>query len=306
MNHLASRTAAALPLVLWAVFVMSTVVVVALGLIDFDLDMESLAAKRFEARQVAMTGVAYAQHPEVLRWDPLLSQKFEDGSELHVHVQNEDARLNINKMLSGEKSSMVNLFRFWGMKELEADTLADSLKDWVDPDEFRSLNGAEAADIPVGGEFSRPENRPFLAVAEMEKVKGMDALVRVKPDWAEYFSVRSSNRLDLQDASEDFLQVFGGLTKSQAEQVAIFRNGGDKIPGTKDDNLIEDVDALAAVVPLSQSQREAFDASFGTEEGGLKRIISTGKIGGVNHEITVIAAGGGGGPGGGFVEWTEK
>jgi len=300
---LSGRNAAALPLVLWAVFVMSTVVVVTLGLVDFDLDLESLAGKRFTARQAALTGLAYAQHPAIERGDPLLWQTLPDGTRLEVRLESEDARLNINSLLGkGDATALVKLFRHWGVSEEAAMVAADSLKDWVDADDFRSLNGAEAADLPEGGPYARPENRPFLQVAEMKRVKGMEAVALAKPDWMEFFSVRSSNRLDLQDVSADLLEVFGMLSPDQAAAVVTFRNGPDGERGSPDDPQIESVEALAAIVPLSEQQLQALKAAFGSGSQ-IRRIISRGVAGGMKHEISVVSSGEGGGR---VLEWVER
>lgn len=302
----------ALPLVLWAVFVVSTVVVVTLRLVDFDLDLETRASKRFVARQGALTGLAYALHPKIERTDPELHQNLPDGTRIEVQIESEDARLNINTLLA-DKDSLVlrNLFRFWGVNEKDIPMIIDSLRDWVDPDELRSLNGAEAADLE-GEEYALPENRPFLRVSEMERVRGMDVVSRVKPDWKNYFSVKSSNLLDLQDVSPDLLRAVGGLSADQARAIVDFRNGADRKPGTKDDQVIKSQADIARIIPLQKAQADSIAQSFGTGST-LKRIISRGTVGGVTHEIAVIASVGGGGGAGGsspnqtsYTEWLEQ
>lgn len=302
--HLANgcKRAAALLLVLWAVFVMSTVVVVAIRLVDFDLDLESLARKRFTARQLALSGLAYAQHPKIERGDPLLWQVFPNGDRIEVRIESEDAKLNLNILLAGgNTTALTRLFRYWGVSENEAAVAVDSLKDWVDKDDFRGLNGAEASDLPEGSPYSRPENRPFLNVAEMRTVRGMEAVARVKPDWRDYFSVRSSNRLDLQDTSGDLLEVFGLLSPDQVRSFLEFRAGPDGKPSNTDDPKIDSVETLAAVIPLNPVQIGALRDSFGSGSK-LRHIVSRGISGGAVHEISAVAAEGANGE---FLEWRE-
>lgn len=297
------QAAAALPLVLWALFVMSTVVVVALGLINFDIEVESAAAKRAEARRLALSGIAYASHPKVERGSPLLNQKFPNGDEMHVDVRSEDARLNINKMLAEDRSKdLVTLFRYWKVGYQESASVADALKDWVDKDDFRSLNGAEAADIKPGSGYSIPENRPFLNVDEMENVKGMELVAKAKPDWKDYFSVTSSNKLNIQDVAPDLLRVFGGLTDDQVKTIVTFRNGPDKKTGTIDDRKIESVESLRVIVGITDAQLENLEARFGAGEGS-KRITSRGICGGLTHQIDAVT---GGRSGNAYLEWSEK
>lgn len=302
---LRSRTAAALPLVLWAVFVLTTVVVMVVGLIDFDLELESTASKRSDARRIALTGLAYGVHPQVKRGDPLLFQKMPEG-QLEVLIQSEDSRININQLLAGnDVKPLADLFRFWGLDERAATTAADSLKDWVDQDEFRSLNGAESADLPADEASSRPENRPFLAVSEMEHVRGMDQVVRAKPDWADSFSVQSSNQLDLQDVSPDLLEVFGGLSHEQALAFVKFRDGPDGKPATMDDITFENVGDIAVVIPITEVQKRALEARF-SAGGSLKRIVSRGICGDRTYQIMVVARAGNVGVNEQFLEWSEK
>lgn len=298
-SHLRPQRGAALALVLWAVFVMTTVVVVTLKMVDFDLGLGSAASKRFSSRQLALTGIAYGSHPKVRSGDALLLQDFPDASRLEVRIQSEDARLNINTLLaSGDASRLQRLFEFWGVEEKAASVAADSLKDWVDEDDLASLNGAEGASADPG--ISAPENRPFLSVEEMENVRGMAAVTGVKPDWKNYFSVRSSGRLDLQDVPGDLLEVFGLLTREQARDVENFRNGPDGKPGTSDDGVIDSVKRLAAVVPLSPAQAKAIENGFGADSK-LRRITSRGHCGNFKHEIVAVTMAGRAG----YLAWKE-
>lgn len=300
-----SRTGAALALVLWAVFVMCTTLIVVVRLVDFDLELEGLGARRFEARQRALDGIALATHPEIKRGDPILAQALPDGSRFDVIIASEDARLNINRSLTQNGGAdLVRLFRHWGLDEKEAAAAVDSLKDWTDADEFRGLHGAESSDLAEQAWYSRPENRPFLRVAEMASVRGMDAVARVKPDWADFFSVRSSGRLALQDAPIDLLEVIGTLDAGQAAALVDFRNGPDGVPATFDDPVIESVQAVAAVVPLNPAQAQILEAAFGPA-GKMRRIASRGSCGGLEHEIAAVSMAI---PGdrGGYLEWEEK
>jgi type II secretory pathway component PulK len=300
---LSAQRGAALALVLWAVFVLTTVLIVTLSLVDFDIDLEGIAAKRFRARQAALTGVAYASHPKVERGDPLLWREWQDGTRIEVDIESEDARLNINQLLArGNTAALVKLFRFWGVSEQEASAAADSLKDWVDGDDFRRLHGAERADLPEGSPYSRPENRPFQTVAEMRAVRGMDVVAAVRPDWEKYFSVHSSGALSLRDAPADFLQVFGLLDTRQAEALVAFRKGADGKSGNADDPKLEAVDAAAAIVSLGEAQMAALRASF-RAGSAVRRIVSRGYCGAVVCEISAVVKGT---SEEGYLAWAEK
>ncbi|MGH8046235.1 MAG: general secretion pathway protein GspK, partial [Chthoniobacterales bacterium] len=181
--------ASALLLSLWCVAVLSITVLSVATLVQNDVDDASRENRRFEARELALTGIALGMHPKIDPWDPLLSQQFPGGSKLRVRVISESARLDINRMLKEkDHKTLKKLFEIWGAEPMESSTAVDSLVDWMDADDLRQNNGAEKDDLEKFPQYSIPANRDFHSVEEMEKVKGMDRIAALKPNWAEYFT----------------------------------------------------------------------------------------------------------------------
>lgn len=279
---------AALLLTLWCVAVVSLSVVLVARVVDADVTDESLRAKRFEARQAALTGISFGLNPAIARGSALLRQEFSDGSGLDVRVISESGRLNINRLLqSGNPRLLNNLFRRWGVSEIDAAVAVDSLADWVDADDAHRLNGAERDNVDATV-HSPPRNREFLTVEEMARVRGMDAVARCRPDWRTFFSVFSGDRLDLQDAPADLLEVVGGLTGAQARALVSYRAGRDGIEGTADDVLLADLAQAAAAAGLSEAQAETLGTSFQIDASPT-RIESTGWQSGAKYHIAVVA-----------------
>ncbi len=279
----------ALLLVLWCILILSICVLAAARLVDSGISHSRLSSRRFEAKQLALTGIAYASDSRIEKHDPLLTQKWEHQTQLNVIISSEGGRININRLLACEDYTILaDLFEYWGINEQEAAALTDCLKDWVDPDDLRSLHGAEQRDLQETS-FSIPENRPFLTVAEMAGIKDWEFLERLKPDWAESFSVLSAERLELQEVSAEILMALGQLTRHQAESFVIYRNGLDREPNTEDDIKIESVENVGTVVGWSDQQRHAVKRHF--QIGGSPiRIVSTGIVGDTKYVITAVVA----------------
>ncbi len=298
MNGLTPR-GSALILTLWCVAILSVMIVTLARVVDADVDASSLATKRFEARELALTGLAFGLNPQVERGNALLRQRFENGDALDVAVTSESARINVNEVLADENDeTLADLFELWEIPEELSRVAVDSLRDWVDENDLRSLNGAEEEDLFGQTRYSIPENRNFISVDEMERVRGMDEVIAQRPNWEDVFSVYSLEQLDVQDASLDVLRVAVGLSTEQAGRLIESRNGPDEEPQTDDDLIFENLDQVASVVGLSESQRQALNSRFAV---GVEptRIESVGTTGGVSYRITVIVERGGAAPNGG-------
>lgn len=301
-----TQRGSALMLVLWCILILSVGILGVARLVDSGISHSRQSSRRFEAKQLALTGIAYGCDARIKKDDPLLMQKWESYAQLKVLIRSEGGRININRMLEREDYTILaDLFKQWGVSDQDAALLTDCLKDWVDADDFRSLHGAEKRELE-GTSYSIPENRPFLTVTEMAGIKNWKLIEELKPDWAESFSVLSADKLDLQEVSVDILMAFGQLTQHQAENFVIYRNGSDREPHTEDDIKMDDIkmspeDQVGAIVGLSDHQREAVRQNF--QVGGSPiRIVSTGTIGDTKYVITIVVAQ----RGKEFLWWEEK
>jgi len=287
-------TASALILTLWCVAILSITILAIAKIVDHNADAAARQSRRLAARELALTGIAYGLNPDIKVTSPLLHQKFADRRKLDVSILSENARLNINRALQQPSQVVLKqLFQLWGVDQDRASIAIDSMKDWTDKDDFRSLNGAERADLDNQTKYSLPQNRSFHSVEEMARVRGMDMVAVKKADWNEYFTVFGDGRLDIQDVSADLLQSVAGLSSSQAKQVIALRNGPDEKPQTEDDLPIKDIGAVAGRLGLSSAQREALAAGFGTG-GKLFRIVSRAVVGGAPYQISCVTTRDGG------------
>ncbi len=278
----------ALLLAIWCVAVLSITVLAVARLVQSDVEEASLKNRRFEARELALTGVAYGMHPKIEVWDSLLNQKFGDGRELHVKVVSEATRIDINRALkeNGQKT-LRKLFEIWGAKDEAISIAVDSMVDWTDGDDLRQLHGAEKSELLNQTQYSIPANRDFHSVSEMERVRGMDGIAALKPDWADFFTVNGNRRIDLQDASMDVMRA-GGLTAEQARQIIDVRRGADHEEHTRDDYKIKNVTEFLRRVGLADPQIQALQSKYGAGLGP-SRIESRARVGRTDYEIVVVS-----------------
>lgn len=278
---------AALLITLWCVAIVAIVVVTLARVVDADVDTEKVRVRRFEAREFALSGMAHGMNPKLERDSEFFNQTLPSGGEWHVRIVGEASRININTVLADRDSHILErLFRLWGLSDEEVRIVTDSLGDWVDRDGLARLNGAEREQLLGQDQYSLPENRNFRSINEMSRVRGMDAVARVKPDWKDFFTVYGNGKIDIQDASADVLEA-AGLTSTQAEAVIEIRNGGDRLPGTPDDPTIKDINWIAEAAGIDPERAATMLQNFQLTSEPT-RVESVGILGGTRYRITSV------------------
>ncbi|MEI8293238.1 MAG: hypothetical protein WCG66_04500 [bacterium] len=303
MNDRRHIRAMALPLVLWCIAFLAGLVVLTGGLVRNWIENESLAERKFVARQMALSGIALGLNPAIENGSPLLRHGTRDGEGYEVKLSNESARINPNFWIqSGNRSILSNLFANWGAKLEVADAAIDSLQDWIDADDFVSLKGAERGEYERAGRPGYPANRPLKHIREMESVLNMGPLLASKQGWQDVFTVWYSGKINIQHATEPLLTALAELTPTQCRSLTEMRAGPDGIENTADDQKFASIEAVADFLGVNGKQRSKLLEFFDTS-GDVRRIESTGWCGGIPHRIVVIAASGSGGQ---LMSWEEK
>lgn len=288
----------AMLMVLWGMMIMAMAVG---GLVLYmrrsvldDVD----AAKAFEARLLAESGIALALHPGVKPNDPLLHQQISPVKRYDVHVTTEGGRIAINQISARReiRDLCIRLFIIWGLDPEKAGVLADSLKDWVDGDDRVSSMGAEDAHYTLRGAPTFPRNRPFSHLDEMLFVRGMVDLARRKPDWRRFFTLHGDGRIDVNEASSELLEVACEVTRAQADAVVLLRRGPDIRPKTEDDTPFEDLADVQEALGLSDWDFEDIESRL-TLKHPVRRVESKGRAGDFEVILTAIV-----GPGVNLIE----
>jgi general secretion pathway protein K len=184
-----SERGIAFVLVLWVIAMLS----IMLGSFALVARTENMQSRHLfdttQARYAAEAGLNLAIF-ELRKADPM--QKWiADGrpyrfgygdAEIEVSIQDDSGKIDINAA-ANNGDLLVNLFVTHGVDLDRAVALSDAVKDWIDADDLKQPNGAEAEDYKAAGLTYAPKNAPFDTVSELQQVLGMtyDIYQRIEP-----------------------------------------------------------------------------------------------------------------------------
>jgi type II secretory pathway component PulK len=284
-----SVSGAALMLALWALFLLSAMVISWALDIDTRLALSGNANRVLAAEAMAASGADVALHPSIAAGSPNLHRKMGDRESYDVAVTGEGGRLNLNWLTAGEDPMKLGVLRrYLELKEIELndrDTMIDSLLDWVSPN-----TGLHHLNAPPESDDYRPAHAPLASVDELKKVFGWQALTS-KLGWDEDFTINSSGPIDLAWAPRDVLRALG-IGDDVVDRFLQMRRGPDGIDGTLDDaqfTSLADVQIALGMRP-DQFQHIAGLVNFKDQ---VFRIMSMGKSGDVTRSLQMIVRKGG-------------
>ncbi len=145
------RRGAALMLSLWALFLLSAMVISWALNINSHVILSGYANRNIEALALACSGAEVAMTPNVSPATPALEASFGRGQSYEARMTGEGGRIDLNWVISNElvnqDSPQKELLRKYlenkGIDLNERDQMIDTLLDWVDPDNLVRHAGAE-------------------------------------------------------------------------------------------------------------------------------------------------------------------
>ncbi len=140
-----------------------------------------------------------------------------------VALQDTRGLINFNR---NKREQLGLLLSHCGANDSQTEELLDALSDYVDQDNVKHLNGAEAFDYRVAG-LREPRNAPLLSREEVWRVKGWAAL---RDQWNalgcdEFVTVHNDGRFNSNTASGVMLQT-AGMTEDAASALVTSRREG--------------------------------------------------------------------------------
>ena len=277
--------AAAIMLALWALFLLSAMVISWALDINTRLTISGSANRSLEAEAMACSGVEVAMHPAVKAGSTALRGSFPPNQSFEARITGEGGRLNLKFLLAGENPANLELLRKYlevkGVDLNERDRMIDCLLDWVDPDNLVRLNGAE--DEPG----YKPTNGPLKTLDELKRVKGWEEFTS-RPDWDADFTMNSNSpQIDINWASRDVLLALPGFTEMMADRFLQMRRGPDDIEGTEDD--VKFANELEVQIALGlRGDQFAPLRNLIAYDSQVVRIVSVGKSGLVTRTVRVV------------------
>ncbi len=283
-GSLKSDAGAALLLALWALFLLSAMVIAWALNINSGLVSSSNANRVLEAQAMATSGADVALSREISPSSPNLHRQVGDGASYDVQITGECGRLNLNFLTQGEDPKKLGILRQYlnlkGIDLNDLDVMIDSLLDWVSPTQgLQHLNACTESDD------YRPAHAPLASVDELKKICGW-AEFTSKPGWDTDFTVVGTcGAIDLAYASRDVLRALG-IPDNFADRFLQLRQGPDGIDGTADDAQLDQPTAFA-MLGLNSAQLIQSPVVF-KSPNAVFRIISSGKSRDVTRSVEMV------------------
>lgn len=283
----AKARGAAIMLALWALFLLSAMVISWALDIDTRLTISGNANRIVEATAMATSGAEIAIHPMVKPGSANLRGSFGSGLSYEARITGEGGRLNLNWIAAPpENLARIELLRKYletkGVDLNERDHMIDCLLDWVDPENLVRLNGAE--DEPG----YQPPNRLLMSVDEVKRIRGWEEFT-ARPDWDKDFTLKSTGPIDLAWAPRDVLLALPGMSEMRVDQFITHRTGPDGLEATEDDPPLTNPAEVGFALGLSPEQFKQLQASglVGLNDSVL-RVESIGKSGAVTRTVRMV------------------
>jgi hypothetical protein len=295
-----SISGAALMLALWALFLLSAMIISWALDIDSRLALSGNANRVLAAEAMAASGAEVALHPSIAPGSPNLHRQMGDRESYEVGVTGEGGRLNLNWLTAGEDPTRVGILRRYlelkGVELNDRDTMIDSLLDWVSPN-----IGLHHLNAPPETDDYHPAHAPLTSVDELKKVFGWTEFTS-KPGWDEDFTINSSGPIDLVWASRDVLRSLPGMGDDLVDHFLQLRRGPDGIDGTVDDAQFNSLADVQSVLGLTPEQFQQIASLVGFKDQ-IFRILSMGKSGDLTRSLQMIVRKGGSIPQ--VISWKE-
>jgi general secretion pathway protein K len=288
-NPKCGRRGAALMLSLWALFLLSAMIVSWVLDIDSRLTLSGNANRLLEAEAMACSGAEVALHPSIKPGSPNLSGGLGAGKRYEARITGEGGRLDVNWLVAGENPDHLEVLRRYlenkGIDLNERDLMVDALLDWVEPN-----TGLHRLNAPPESEDYHPAHALLTRVDELKKVAGW-ADFTATPGWDDDFTVNTRTGVDLAWASRDVLLALPGMMPERVDRFLQLRRGLDGLDGTADDVQFRGIDdpALGAALGLNKEQ-------FGQLQTLLSpnmpvpvfRVVSVGKAGDATRVVQMV------------------
>src|SRR5438270_2517579 len=276
---------AAIMLALWALFLLSALVISWALDIDSRLSISGDSTRMLKAEAVACSGAEVALHPAVTPGSPNLSGQLNNGGTYQARLTGEGGRLDLNWLVAGEDPEKLEILRRYlenkGVDLNERDTMVDSLLDWVEPN-----TGLHRLNAPPETDDYHPPHALLTRVDELKKVAGWQEFTST-PGWDDDFTLNSSGPVDVAWASHDVLVSLPGFTPEMVDRFLQLRQGPDGIDGTDDDTQFKSIDDIGGALGLNQQQFKRLQALV-TFNDPVLRVVSLVPAGRATRTVKMV------------------
>ena len=283
-RHQHRKSGAAIMLALWALFLLSALVISWALDINSRLAVASEGTRMLKAEAVACSGAEVALNPTTKPGSPNLQGQLNGGATYQARLTGEGGRIDLNWVFARPDS--VQLLRRYlenkGIDLNERDLMVDALQDWVSPNA-----GLHSLNAPPESDDYHPAHMPLSRVDELKKVAGWADFTSV-PGWDDDFTVNTQQGIDPTWASRDVLLALPGMTNEMVDRFLQIRQGPDGVDGTEDDPKIAltDIPAMLGLNAQQLQQLKPFLAA--TIPVPVFRVTSLGTAGTSTRTVQMV------------------
>jgi general secretion pathway protein K len=279
-----ARSGAALMLSLWALFLLSALIINWALDINSRITLTGNASRTLEAEAAACSGAEIALDPDVEPGDIVLHGSLGARQTYNAQLTGEGARINLTWIVAGENPQRIEILRRYlaekGVELNQGAQMIDCLLDYVDPDDLPRLNGAEQS------ANYHPKNALLQRIEELKEVRGWEQFTS-QPGWEDDFTLYSSGPVDLAWANRDVLLALPGMTEPIVDRFLELRRGPDGIDGTEDDPEFQSLDDVRVALGFSPEQFAQLSGLIGFKDK-VMRVVSVGKSGDATRTVQMI------------------
>jgi hypothetical protein len=276
-------------LALWAIFLLSALVISWALDIDSRLSVSGESTRMLKAEASACSGAEVALHPLVNPGSANLSGELDNGARYEARLTGEGGRLNINWLVAGEDPQKLEILQRFlenkGVDLNERDTMVDALLDWVEPD-----TGLHHLNAPPESDDYHPPHALLTRIDELKKVAGWQDFTAV-PGWDDDLTVNTGTgdaRIDLAWASRDVILALPGMTPDIVDRFLQLRQGPDRIDGTEDDVEFKSIDEALNALGVTDPRAKQVLGTFVSLKNPIFRVTSVGTAGKAKRTVQMV------------------
>lgn len=278
-----SKSGAAIMLALWALFLLSALVISWALDINSRLAVTSEGNRILKAEAVACSGAEVALNPTTKPNSPNLKGQLNGGATYSARITGEGGKIDLNWVTLAQNVEILrNYLQNKGIDLNERDLMIDALQDWVQP-----TTGLHRLNAPPETDDYHPAHAPLARVDDVKRVAGWADFTSV-PGWDDDFTVNTRTGIDLTWASRDVLLALPGLNQDQVDRFLQIRQGPDGIDGTEDDTPIKGNDDASAILGLNPQRYAQLQPFLSPGAVPIFRVVSVGTAGTAKRTIQMV------------------
>lgn len=189
---------------------------------EAEVEMASVRAdilQRLATTHLTTFGAGSGDPETTLRLD---DRPYRTGPATEISLQDARGLINVNVV---DTETLTRLLEPFGIDAREADRLADTLADYIDPDALRHLHGAEAPEY-FAARLRPPRNAPLVSTRELRRVIGWRDHVALldDPAFMALLTAGAASGLNPNTAPPAVLLTLPNVTPEMANAIVASRN----------------------------------------------------------------------------------